>query len=290
MPSPSTSTPPCSMWVSCTRSITVWRRPSRFETIEPFAALTPSVESIVPLWSWSIPRPPAGSVSVGNPGRLTVNVLAGPPPCPTTLIAIVAMPARASDAATAHGAPFIESREAVAEDRDGPASGRRGPGRDEQCEDEVLDPLHGGDAGAGADRRERLRCVLVVRRRERSVGDRADRAREVRRQEEDAGRLSVEVVSGLPICRLSGSGASAGVREDSARSAGRRALKDAGAGGARGSASRIFSEIAVMVCVVKRLAAAMSSDVHADGERPSRASISALRYAFGRRDPSSGRS
>ena len=97
------------MCVSDTRSITVWRRPSRFETIEPFAALTPSVESIVPLWSWSIPRPPAGSVSVGDPGRLTVNVLADPPPCPTTLIAIVAMWARASDAATAHGAPFIES-------------------------------------------------------------------------------------------------------------------------------------------------------------------------------------
>src|SRR5262249_61534140 len=55
------------------------------------------------------PRPPAVNVSVGLPGLATVYVLCAPKPWPTTLIAIVAMPACASDDATAHAAPFIES-------------------------------------------------------------------------------------------------------------------------------------------------------------------------------------
>jgi hypothetical protein len=72
--------------------------------------LTPSVESIVPLPFWSMPRPPAGRVTGAAPSvRLTVYVPSAPPPCPTTLIAIVAIPARASEDATAHGAPFLES-------------------------------------------------------------------------------------------------------------------------------------------------------------------------------------
>ena len=44
--------------------------------------------------------------------------------------------------------------------------------------------------------------------------------------------------------------------------------------------SRIFSEIAVMLCVVKRLAAAMSSLWTPATNAESSASISALRYAF----------
>ena len=112
--------------------------------------------------------------------------------------------------------------EAVAEDRYRPAAGRRRAGRDEQGEDEVLDPLHGGNAGAGADRRERLRRVLVVGRRERAVGDRADRAGEVRRQEERAGverrrgqRPSDAVLPVEPDLERRG------VREDRTRTAGR---------------------------------------------------------------------
>ncbi len=41
--------------------------------------------------------------------RLTVYVPSGPPPCPTTLIAIEAMPFSASLPATACGAPFFQS-------------------------------------------------------------------------------------------------------------------------------------------------------------------------------------
>ena len=63
----------------------------------------------MPLPSWSKPRPPAVKVSLGAPGSVTVYVLPAPKPWPTTLIAIVATPALASDEATAHGAPFIES-------------------------------------------------------------------------------------------------------------------------------------------------------------------------------------
>ena len=90
------------------RSIVVWRRPSRLP-ISAFAptALTPSVESMVPLPSWSMPRPPSGSVTGGAAPRLTVYVPSGPPPWPTTLIAIVAMPFRASVPATTGGAPFF---------------------------------------------------------------------------------------------------------------------------------------------------------------------------------------
>jgi hypothetical protein len=108
VPSPLTSTPACSMCTSSTRSNTVWRNPSRFETID-VRALTPSVEAMVPSPFWSKPRPPAGNVTATPPGGVTVYVLAEPNPWPTTLIAIVAMPACASEAATTHGAPFIES-------------------------------------------------------------------------------------------------------------------------------------------------------------------------------------
>ncbi len=88
----------------------VWRRPSRLP-ISEFAptALTPSVESNVPFPFWSTARPPAGRDRGGTPLRRTVYVPAGPKPCPTTLIAIVASPACASEDATAHGAPFFES-------------------------------------------------------------------------------------------------------------------------------------------------------------------------------------
>jgi hypothetical protein len=49
------------------RSITVWRRPSRFPiSVSDPTALTPSVESNVPLLFWSIARPPAGNVT-GEP-------------------------------------------------------------------------------------------------------------------------------------------------------------------------------------------------------------------------------
>src|SRR6476469_2294450 len=90
-------------------SITVWRSPSRLLTSGcGGAALTPSVESIVPLPSWSIPRPPAGKVT-GPAGVVAVYVPSGPKPGPTTLIAIVARPAWARDEATTQGAPFLES-------------------------------------------------------------------------------------------------------------------------------------------------------------------------------------
>jgi hypothetical protein len=71
-------------------------------------ASTPSVESIAPLPSWSIPRLPSGT-TVGPDGRTTVRLPPAPPPCPTTLIAMEAMPDRASDDATVRGAPCFES-------------------------------------------------------------------------------------------------------------------------------------------------------------------------------------
>src|SRR5262249_3055714 len=49
---------------------------------------------------------PLGSVT---PAGSTVYVPSAPPPCPTTLIAIVAIPLRASVPATAIGAPSFES-------------------------------------------------------------------------------------------------------------------------------------------------------------------------------------
>ena len=73
------------------------------------AALTPSVESIVPLPSWSMPRPPAGNVTVVRSVRATVSVPSGPPPWPTTLIAIVAMPFFAIVDAVVIGKPCFES-------------------------------------------------------------------------------------------------------------------------------------------------------------------------------------
>jgi hypothetical protein len=92
------------------RSIAVWRSPSRLPTsVAGGAAFTTSVESIVPLPSWSIPRPPAGIVTGVRPARTTVIVPRGPPPCPTTLIATVATPFAASIDATAIGAPCFES-------------------------------------------------------------------------------------------------------------------------------------------------------------------------------------
>ena len=87
-------------------STTVWRSPSRLLIrVCGAAALTPSVESNVPLPFWSIARPPAFSVTVPV-GVVTTYVPAGPKPWPTTLIATDAIPACASDEATAHGAPF----------------------------------------------------------------------------------------------------------------------------------------------------------------------------------------
>ena len=48
-------------------------------------------------------------MTAGAPTRLTVYVPSGPPPWPTTLIAIEAIPLRASVPATAGGAPFFQS-------------------------------------------------------------------------------------------------------------------------------------------------------------------------------------
>ena len=56
-----------------------------------------------------MPRPPAGIVTGGAPVRNTVSVPSGPPPWPTTLIAMVAMPCDASEDATAIGAPCLLS-------------------------------------------------------------------------------------------------------------------------------------------------------------------------------------
>ena len=73
-------------------------------------AFTPSVESMVPLPSWSMPRPPSGTSRGCNGGvRFTVSVPSAPPPCPTTLMAIVASPFAASVPATAIGAPCLLS-------------------------------------------------------------------------------------------------------------------------------------------------------------------------------------
>ena len=91
-------------------STAVCLSPSRLPMIpRGGAALEPSVESIVPLPFWSMPRPPAGSVTAPGLVGLTVSVPRGPPPWPTTLMAIVATPCAASDAATNHGPPCLLS-------------------------------------------------------------------------------------------------------------------------------------------------------------------------------------
>src|SRR5438094_20200 len=103
--------PPVSMTrTSCIRSATVCRSPSRLAMMpRGGAAFTPSVESIVPLPSWSMPRPPSGIVT-GRPAfGMIVSVPREPPPCPTTLMAIVAMPWLANVEATASGAPCLLS-------------------------------------------------------------------------------------------------------------------------------------------------------------------------------------
>ena len=63
---------------------------------------------MTPVPSWSIPRPPSGKVTDVGPW-LMVNVLLGPKPWPTTLIAMDAMPLCASVEATANGAPCLLS-------------------------------------------------------------------------------------------------------------------------------------------------------------------------------------
>ena len=73
-------------------------------------ALEPSVESMVPLPSWSMPRPPSGMVTGAPTSGMIVRVpVVPPPPCPTTLMAIVAMPWNAIVEATASGAPCLLS-------------------------------------------------------------------------------------------------------------------------------------------------------------------------------------
>ena len=72
-------------------------------------ALLPSVESMLPLPSWSMPRPPALTTTGAAFRRCTVKVPKAPPPWPTTLMASVAMPCWASVAATVQGAPYMLS-------------------------------------------------------------------------------------------------------------------------------------------------------------------------------------
>src|SRR4051794_4171879 len=81
VPSPLTSTPPCSTLTSCIRSTVVWRRPSReaISSLSRPTALTPSVLSKVPSRFWSTARPPSSSVTGGPLVRTAVYRPAGPP-------------------------------------------------------------------------------------------------------------------------------------------------------------------------------------------------------------------
>src|SRR5258707_15149088 len=56
-----------------------------------------------------MPRPPAGTTTASPFARSTARVPSAPPPCPTTLIAMVAIPRDASTDATAQGAPYMLS-------------------------------------------------------------------------------------------------------------------------------------------------------------------------------------
>src|SRR6266850_1895093 len=56
-----------------------------------------------------MPRPPAGTTTAPPFVRSTAKVPSAPPPWPTTLIAIVAIPWDASTDATTHGAPYMLS-------------------------------------------------------------------------------------------------------------------------------------------------------------------------------------
>ena len=104
------STPTWISRTSCIKSTTVWRSPSRLPSRpRGAAALLPSVESMLPLPSWSMPRPPAGTTTGAPSLRDTFSVPSAPPPWPTTWMAMVAMPCAAKLAATVHGAPYMLS-------------------------------------------------------------------------------------------------------------------------------------------------------------------------------------
>jgi hypothetical protein len=70
-------------------------------------AATPSKAGIVPSLFRSKARPPAVKVSGPPAVRLTVSVLRGPKPSPTALIAIVAIPREAMEAATNGSHSFL---------------------------------------------------------------------------------------------------------------------------------------------------------------------------------------
>ena len=99
------------MWTSCMRSATVCRRPSRLPTIALApTALEPSVESMLPSPFWSKPRPPSGTLPIGTKvGLRMFSIPAAPPPWPTTLMAIVAIPCAARVEATTTSAPCLLS-------------------------------------------------------------------------------------------------------------------------------------------------------------------------------------
>ena len=74
------------------------------------------------------PAAAGGEVDRCAGARLTVSVPSAPPPWPTTLIAIVAIPRRASDDGDDERARVLVVGEAVPEDRDRPAARGRGSG------------------------------------------------------------------------------------------------------------------------------------------------------------------
>src|SRR5215471_8064768 len=176
LPSPSTSTPWRMARMSCIRSATVWRSPSRLPISASgprIAVDTPSVLPMRPSPSRSSPRPPAGTTSGSLLRCLMVSVLSGPPPWPTTLMATVAKPRRAKVPATERGDQVLVVTEAVAEDDDGPARrGHRARGQEEHR----LDALVTEDRGS--PRAGRARDVARTREERRALegaqGDRAD--------------------------------------------------------------------------------------------------------------------
>src|SRR6266853_1238545 len=98
-----------------------------------------------------MPRPPAGTTTTSPFVRSTARVPSAPPPWPTTLIAIVAIPRDASTDATTHGAPYMLSVNPCPKIATGqPPAGL--PCRQEQLEVNIVRRLRHGPTGSGRRR------------------------------------------------------------------------------------------------------------------------------------------
>ena len=175
-PSPFTSTPPFSTLraASGRSSSAAGRRGSPISDCAPIA-LTPSVRvdrAVAVLVDAAAAARKRHRRAIA-PGR-RCSVPSAPPPWPTTLIAIVAMPLRASVPATTSGAPSFESVKPWPKIASASRPRAAVPAGSHRLNSSWFDRLHRRDAGLRADGRDHLGARLVVRRGVRAERDRPD--------------------------------------------------------------------------------------------------------------------